>query len=176
MTGGAGCPKCADPALSQEEWDQRASAVGLEWQEEVRGADIHAKARCKDCGFEWKVRPSLVNNGSSCPKCADYGFDSSAPSIVYQMIRDNETIKVGIANESSNRVAKHKRRGFETVEIWHVSTGIEARDIESSVLRWWRSTLGAPPAIADIDGWTETVSTSAVSVPDAVRFIRQQMK
>ena len=56
--------------VSQEEWDERASRVGIEWLESVRNRRTKTQARCLVCQYEWDVSPSSIQQGSGCPNCA----------------------------------------------------------------------------------------------------------
>lgn len=67
---GSGCPKCAGLLkLTQEDWDERAEAVGLEWLEPVAARNARTRARCTSCEHEWKASPAAVSTGSGCPQC-----------------------------------------------------------------------------------------------------------
>ena len=48
---------------------------------------------------------------------------------------------------------------------------------ERAVLGWWREELELPPHVSASSmpqgGWTETVSASAVSIPDTLAFMRE---
>jgi hypothetical protein len=91
----------------------------------------------------------------------DYGFDPSAPSIVYLLVDRRQVVKVGITNsqasDSRGRVARHKRNGWTEVAVWALPSGSAAREVERAILCWWRDDLGLPPAYHGRDGDTETV-------------------
>lgn len=92
---GKGCPNCAGHIVTQDEWDKRAAAVGLEWTEPVQAATGKVNARCLKCGHEEPKSPNGVTAGSGCPKCAgkrktqkdwdreakERGFEWTAPVI-----------------------------------------------------------------------------------------------
>ncbi len=175
---GSGCPKCA--GVPPDEWNRRAVAVGLEWLEVVRGALTPTPARCLTCGHAWSVIPSSVQQGTGCPKCADYGFDPGAPAIVYLLTYGiGHLMKVGITNTNGVRLGVHASRGWEQVATWSFERGADARDVEWAVLSWW-SDCGA--WFADRDavpagvGFTETVHIGRVDVPDTVAFIAEILK
>ncbi len=70
VTSGHGCPRCAGSApLSQNVWDRRAAAVGIEWLEPVKASHTPTSARCLTCGHECLPRPANVQQGHGCPRC-----------------------------------------------------------------------------------------------------------
>ena len=82
--------------LTQEDWNRRAEAVGIEWLEEVRGSRIKASALCLECGSKISVHPSDVQQGHrKCNVCweARRGKDK----IVAQEVWDERGLAVGIA-------------------------------------------------------------------------------
>ncbi len=58
------------PGITQDEWDRRAAAAGLEWLESVSGSAAPTLARCLECSHEWSPWPTNVNSGHGCPNCA----------------------------------------------------------------------------------------------------------
>ncbi len=165
--------------ITQDEWDRRADAVGVKWLEPVRNNHTPTPAHCLTCGHEWSPNGDHVrgheDRGSGCPKCADYGFDPSAPAVVYLLTYGiGHLMKVGITNTNGVRLALHARRGWEQVATWSFDHGADARDVEWAVLSWW-SDCGA--WFADRDsvpagvGYTETGHIGRVDVPDTVEFI-----
>ena len=68
--GLAGCPNCSGKIVSQETWDERAALSRVKWLEPVGNNSTPKKAQCLVCAFEWKPRPSAIQNGQGCPKCA----------------------------------------------------------------------------------------------------------
>ena len=76
VSQGAGCPMCgrrrveAALRLPQQAWAARAAAVGIAWEEDVRAALVKTRARCLTCRYRWAARPSEVQQGTGCPKCA----------------------------------------------------------------------------------------------------------
>ena len=70
---GSGCPACVNLArITQEQWAERAAAVGIEWlgNEPVRQMERHA-ARCVTCGHEYEAWPNVVAKGNGCRACAN---------------------------------------------------------------------------------------------------------
>ena len=55
------------------------------------------------------------NKGSRCSGCAKYGFKNYKPSYFYLISRPNQ-YKVGIYNEGSDRLVRHRKNGWRLVE------------------------------------------------------------
>ena len=58
------------PRVTQEEWDRRAAAAGIQWLEEVRNNRTKARARCLVCGYEYARTPDSVQADQQCPHCS----------------------------------------------------------------------------------------------------------
>jgi hypothetical protein len=70
LAAGRGCPACAGALpITQDEWDQRAAAQSVAWEERVRSSHAHAMARCLECDHRWRVTPGRISAGSGCPIC-----------------------------------------------------------------------------------------------------------
>lgn len=68
---GKGCPACAGQALTQDDRDRQAAAVGVRWVEPVKNAHSKTLAECLKCGHQWKVSATSIASGSGCPECWD---------------------------------------------------------------------------------------------------------
>lgn len=69
--------------------------------------------------------------------------------------------QVGITNLPEKRIAAHRRRGWELVEVRGFDSGYDAAAIERSVLAGWRMAGFRPAATLEQmpqGGYTETVS------------------
>jgi hypothetical protein len=76
--------------------------------------------------------------------------------------------KIGIANQSSDRLEKWRKRGWKVVWKHESKDGKAVLDLETKVLRWIRKDLGLPPHLGDqelgsIGGWSETFSSDGVT-------------
>jgi hypothetical protein len=158
---GHGCPSCAGTMVqSQEVWDARAAAVGIEWLEPVGGTKSKTGAKCLKCDHEWGARPDGVMGGKACPACSQHGISPVLPGRVYLITYQDDRMKVGVMNQHTNRLDQHVRRGWEIVDVWDVPDGETAVAIERATLAWWKSHGARKVKANDVphrDGATETV-------------------
>jgi hypothetical protein len=122
--------------------------------------------------------PKLGGRGYSTPRTIKASIDADGPGILYLMEHERfNALKIGISNAESqrDRIGQHRANGWRTVEVWSAENVQKARNIEQSVINWWRATLNAPYAVASErmpqGGHTETVSMLAVSRDQVLEFI-----
>lgn len=90
-----------------------------------------------------------------------------------------KALKVGITNVEStmDRIAQHRRHGWELSEAWFFQLGHQAEVTEQMVLSWWREELNAPAALKKSQtpqgGHTETVSLDLVGVEETIEFVER---
>jgi predicted RNA-binding Zn-ribbon protein involved in translation (DUF1610 family) len=179
-TYGHGCPACAGKVIPRAEWDRRAAAVRLKW---IGAAPIKAftkrDARCLKCGYTWQALPASVGRGYACPRCAQIGFDPSAPATVYLIRHDaGPYMKVGITGpDESRRLTVHGRNGWEVLGTWPIPVGRDAEVIERAVIAWWRqsgATRCTRDELPDGQGWTEAVHIAAAAdEPRTLAYIEE---
>ena len=178
---GHGCRKCGQERTAaarrkpQSYWVAAAAALGLEWLDPVEGALTPTRARCMTCGTIFAPWPSGVARGHGCPTCAQYGFTVADPSVVYLLtIPDLAILKVGVANTPSDRLDKHRRRGWEVLNTWATDDGEYALSIEAAVLAWWAergAVFCERHEVPAGDGFTESVHAGRVDVPGTLAVI-----
>ena len=113
--------------------------------------------RCS-CGREAKIRVSSFNNGKRCSGCAGYGFKNYKPSYFYLISRPNQ-YKVGIYNEGSERLVRHRKNGWRLVEQVGPLCGSVVSELENVVVRGIRDKgilMGSEAFVEEFDGWTES--------------------
>jgi len=85
------------------------------------------------------------NNDFSCPICNEGGFDPSKPEWFYLMERDGEQ-QFGITNFKEQRLATHKRDGWNEIECTDRShPGKEVEDTEKVLKYWLKNKVGLLP-------------------------------
>jgi hypothetical protein len=165
---GTGCPMCApNGPVFQKQRDEEAAAVNCKWLEPYSGNHILTKIQCLICDYAWRASPGNIHMGRGCPLCARHGSDCSlSPSLIYLLKDFHGAAKIGITREGSNRISKHKSKGWKFVKSWSVSNRASAYKIEQSVLHWWRNELNLHPVYKNLDGWTETVDVRKLSLDE----------
>ena len=140
---GSGCRFCADVERGmQRRLDPRDAAAlmrdrGLTPVEPYVGADNVWRCKCRTCKKIVRARYSNILQGhSGCPNCSRQSFVGK-PAIVYLITHDGlEAVKVGIARQSSPRLAAFIRKGWCLVEKWTFSDGADVLVIEEAILFW----------------------------------------
>ena len=182
VQNGARCAYCARLRVDPDDARAMLLAVGLEPLEPYPGRHTAWRCRCKKCQREVRPQYGSVSAGRGCRYCAHLGFDFAAPGVVYLLRNDEHfAMKVGVttAKARTDRIAQHTGRGWVLEARWEVSTGDRAVEIESAVLEWWRSDLGAPPALLASEmpqgGWSETASLLWVRIEDTSARIQAEV-
>ena len=161
LNNGSGCPQCAGVRrwTADERVEQINSLTGISfvrWLDgEYRGARSKAVYRC-DKGHEWSAGVySILNNGSGCPQCAEYGYNPSKPGTLYALRSECGTmVKIGISNDYEQRLSTLKRTtpfNWQCVELLHSDDGTHIARLEKEIHNT------TEPAITDsqFDGYTE---------------------
>lgn len=100
-------------------------------------------------GEDWACEWHLANPGG--------GFYPDRPGHMYLMERQGEQ-QVGITNHPDNRLAHHRRNGWNLVELTPAGDGYAVRDLETRIKRWLAETIGVLP------GTTENWSSANLEV------------
>ncbi|MER7702458.1 hypothetical protein ABTX81_06115 [Kitasatospora sp. NPDC097605] len=103
----------------------------------------------------------IQRHRAPCIHCAQHGFQPDKPGYLYLVIHAGLAAgKIGICNESSDRLTEHKRHGW-TLIAKELLPGHLATKAERLVLDRW-SDLNLPEGATRADmpqgGWTETVA------------------
>jgi hypothetical protein len=96
--------------------------------------------------------------------------------------KDFQALKIGITTKESrtNRIRAHELKGWGLIQKWNTETGLEAEIIESAVLKWWRTSLGAPIALTSVQmpsgGFTETAALVHVDKDMTVEVVESLLE
>jgi hypothetical protein len=121
-----------------------------------------------DSGHEWNAVISSRKR-SGCPRCAKAGYDSTRPSKFYFIEHHGfQARKIGIANDSSDRLDSWIRSGWEVIWLVEREEGLSIQSLETRSLRWIRQVLKYPPYLANSDigamgGGSETFTSDGLS-------------
>ncbi len=174
IQAGGGCRWCGRGVPLPGEAEEFMHRRGLEPLESYPGASAPWSCQCRKCGR--KTSPcynAVQRNPGGCQWCRERGFKSYEIASVYLVTHTlYGATKIGITDADGGRVTLHRRYGWEVVTKL-VVPGEVAQAVERGVLRWWRKDLCLPPYLGPQEmpqgGWTETVESCEIDVPETVR-------
>lgn len=155
---GHGCPYCSGTKrLTKEIVNSRLEDKKIKLISEYTSALTKSEFECS-YGHVWTAKPADVMGKSSCPSCADYGFNLSKKAFGYILVYVN-FIKYGITNKLNQRLKKHTTSNGRFNEKYYreFSNGLFAKQWEDTI----KTTLGGRYVSKEEcpDGYTETLST-----------------
>jgi hypothetical protein len=177
--GRGGCRACGviDGGLKQRTPPDTAEAQlragGFEPLEPYPGlASLPWRCRCLTCTGETRAPLYKVRNGIGvCSGCAAWGFDMSAPAVLYLLHHPQlGAVKVGITGHAE-RINRFEQRGWNVQHALTFPTGAAAWTIEQAVLGTIRADLGlsyylTPLQMQGTGGFTETFSATQLPPAD----------
>ncbi len=186
ISRGQGCPYCANYKLLtgfndlQTKFPEIASeADGWNPSTVVAGSPVQKKWKCPE-GHSYK---SLVSSRtfrkSGCPSCAQSGFDPNKDGWLYFLAHHEwEMLQIGITNVPDDRLATHKRLGWEVLELRGPMVGDLARQWETDILRMLRkkgAVVGSKEIAGKFTGFTESwtqTSFPIASLKELMELVR----
>jgi hypothetical protein len=156
-----------NPELAKE-------AVGWDPSTVTTGSSLKKKWKCRE-GHSWTTSVS-DRKKTGCPTCAQTGFDPNAEGYLYFLRNNNwEMFQIGITNVPDDRLSRHRRLGWELLEIRGPMDGHLTQQWETAILRMLKA-KGADLSNAKIagkfDGYSEAWSKSTFEV----KSIKELMK
>lgn len=145
---GVGCPYCANQKLLVGFNDLATTHPNLASEALFDPTTVtrgHRRKklpwRCAE-GHEWTSTVAhRTSDKSGCPTCAKYGYDPAKPGWIYLMAHDQWFMQqIGITNEPEVRIKTHEKHGWEVMDLRGPMSGSLAREWESSILAFIRST------------------------------------
>jgi hypothetical protein len=138
------------------------------------------RCRCLTCDTVtraplYKVR----NNIGVCSGCAGWGFNMTAPAVLYLLHHPYlGAVKVGITGHAE-RILRFQRRGWIVQHTLLLSTGAAAWTLEQAVLRRIRDSLGlsyhlTPQQMRGIGGFTETFNATKLPPADLKSIVADE--
>jgi hypothetical protein len=172
---GNGCSICANKKvlagyndLATTNPEIAAKAFG--WDPTTIIAGSHKKLRWQcSLGHLWDAHPNARTTMlSGCPTCSITGFDPNKDGYLYFLYHPFWIMyQIGITNVPEDRVGRHKKLGWEALEIRGPLDGFVARQWEQDILAMLRKkgiVLGSKKGIGKFDGYTEAWDAGAFSV------------
>lgn len=135
----------------------------------IAGSNKRLLWQC-EYGHIWKAQPNGRTRGfkTGCPTCAKYGFDPNEKGWLYFLNHPNwEMLQIGITNFPENRLATHKKLGWEVIELRGPMDGLLTREWETSILRMLRrygAQMGNHSAVGKFDGYSEAWITKSFPI------------
>jgi formylmethanofuran dehydrogenase subunit E len=168
VTKGRGCKFCSGKAVNPEYAARVMRSSQYQPLVPYPGALKKWKSKCTKCGKESAPTFATVSSkGSMCKFCNPAGINLTEPAVFYLIEhKDFRALKIGISGAGKNRITSHKRQGWQLLELLHFETGEEALELEQSVKKWIRQSLGLPQYLGKEEmpqrGETETFSADEV--------------
>jgi hypothetical protein len=184
----SGCPYCKNKTLLQgfNDLETLRPELALEadgWNPRavIVGSGKKLKWKCVE-GHSWRALVVSRTSGheSGCPSCAKTGFDPNLDGYLYFLFHpDWEMLQIGITNVPDIRLAKHKNKGWEVLEVRGPMEGDVTRSWETSILRMLKAKgadLSNEIIAGKFDGYSEAWSKStfeAKSIKELMRLTEE---
>jgi uncharacterized Zn-finger protein len=148
---GTGCPYCSGLFVIVGETDLATlnPKVALEWHPTKNGEltprDVTASSAKKiwwqcEAGHVWRSTLNSRNAGSGCPGCAKTGYDQTSAGYLYLLRKDHMGIQqFGITNFPKDRLAVHRKNGWELLGIVGPADGYSIRETETALKEFFRA-------------------------------------
>lgn len=181
---GFGCPFCSGqrvlagfndlatshPLVASEahNWDPKTLTAG---------SGLKRKFKCSN-GHIWETVVGQRTGGSEtgCPSCSETGFNPNKDGYLYFLIQpDWEMFQVGITNVPDDRLNRHKRLGWQVLELRGPMDGHLTQQWETSILRMLKAKgadLSNEKIAGKFDGYSEAWSKSIFEVQSIKELMR----
>jgi hypothetical protein len=179
MVSSKGCPVCIGQQVLAGFND--LATLFPEIAREAHGWDPSTVMPGSDKKLKWKCEEGHLYSSSiyhrtgkdktGCPTCSKSGFDPNSEGWLYFLKHEQwRMFQIGITNVPNDRLARHKRLGWDVIDLRGPMDGLLAQNWETSILRFVKS-KGADLSNSNIagkfDGYSEAWSVekfSAVSI------------
>lgn len=178
----SGCPICSGNTvlkgfndLATTHPELASEAFGWDPTIVVASGRTKVKWKCEK-GHVWSQRITERKSGSGCPSCAKAGFDPNKEGWIYFLFHPSWLMfQIGITNVPDNRLASHKRLGWEILEVRGAMEGHLAQAWERDILRMLRARgadLSNRLIAGNFDGYSEAWSKSTFDVDSISELMR----
>jgi predicted nucleic acid-binding Zn-ribbon protein len=159
---GKGCPSCSTNLKKTTDTyidELVCKNINIAPAEEYIDIKTSINHECLDCGYIWSAQPNKILSGRGCPKCANYGFKSNLPAILYyiKIERFPECFyKIGITNRSIvSRFDRDKDKQITVLLEKHFDKGSDAAKEEKEIIEKYRALRQKVPGFLKSGGNTE---------------------
>ncbi len=179
-----GCPFCSNRKILVGENDLNTTHPHIareayEWDPTTVTAGSMAKRKWKCPNNPEHIWLAAINNRvrvSSCPNCANSGFDQTSAGYLYFLSHpDWKMYQIGISNFPEQRTVKHQRLGWVLIEICGPMDGHLTQQWETAILRMLKAKgadLSNDKIAGKFDGYSEAWSEGTFDVKSIKQLMR----
>jgi hypothetical protein len=130
-------------------------------------------------GHEWTASSGARLRGTGCPTCSAGGYSTAAAGVFYFIENSQlQARKVGVANQTSARLANWIDLGWKLIYEVRSADGLHILNLETMTLRWIRKDVGLPAFLGKEEmgrpgGWSETFSGEGISNMEVIDKIQE---
>jgi len=152
-------------------------AVGWDPTSVTAGSSLKKKWKCNSSHI-WTAAVGARTGGheTGCPTCSQTGFDPNADGYLYFLNHsDWEMFQIGITNVPDDRLNRHKRLGWELLELRGPMDGHLTQQWETAILRMLKAKgadLSNSKIAGKFDGYSEAWSSSTFQVKSIKELMR----
>ncbi len=171
---GMGCPICShkkllggfnDLATTHPELAKEAD--GWDPTSVIAGSKQKVSWKCQ-LGHTWMAQLNSRRQGRGCPSCSQTGFDPGKPGFLYLIDNfDLHMFQIGITNFPQNRLSRHKKSGWQILELRGPMKGRLTQQLETDCLHALEkrgAVLGHKAGIEKFDGYSEAWTKASLNV------------
>jgi hypothetical protein len=182
-SAGKGCAICANQKLlvgfndlATTHHEIAKEAYKWDTKKFTAGSKLDKKWKCSK-GHLWTTKISTRTNlNSSCPSCANFGFDQNRNAYLYLITHsDWKMLQIGITNVPDIRLPIHIRKGWEIIEVRGPMDGYLTQQWETAILRMLKAKgadLSNSKIAGKFDGYSEAWSKSTFPVKSIKELMR----
>jgi hypothetical protein len=154
--------------------DLAAEALGWDPSQVSIGSAMKKKWICKE-GHTW-IAAVVDRKITGCPTCAKTGFNPNADGFLYFISHiDWEMFQIGITNDPDSRLSRHRKLGWELLELRGPMDGSLTKQWETAILRMLKAKgadLSNDKIAGKFDGYSEAWSKSTFEVKSIKELMR----
>jgi len=155
------------------------AAQAVDWDPRTVTAGSNTKQiwKCSE-GHRWTtmVNSRTGRDATGCPSCSQSGFDPNGDGFLYFLKQDSwEMYQIGITNVPDDRLNRHKRLGWELLELRGPMDGHLTQQWETAILRMLKAKgadLSNPKVAGKFDGYSEAWSKATFEVQSIRELMR----
>ena len=173
---GGKCPVCSGQKVQIGFNDLQTThpdiaAEAFEWDPKTltAGSGLKRKFKC-NVGHTWEtaVGHRTGANPTGCPSCSETGFSPTKEGFLYLLSHPRwEMFQIGITNTPDDRLGRHKRLGWNVLEVRGPMDGYLTQQWETGILRMLKAQgadLSNEKIAGKFDGYSEAWSKSTFEV------------